>query len=113
MGDRDAGIGEAADAGADAGHDAEGNAGRHQRHRLLAAAPEDERIAALEPQHPPALARQLDQAKRDVGLAGRRLAAALAGIFEHGAGPCQREHARADQRVVDDDVGLAQPVQRQ
>ena len=46
---RDAGIGEPADAGRDARHDAERNARLDQRQRLLAAAPEDEGIAALQP----------------------------------------------------------------
>ncbi len=37
---------------------------------LFAAAPEDEGIAALEPQHPFAGARQIDQPQRDVALFG-------------------------------------------
>ncbi len=110
MGDRDAGIGEPADARRDAGHDAERHAGLDQRQGLLAAAPEDEGIAALEPQHPPAVARQLDQAARDVGLLRRGLAAALAGELELGAGPRKGQHALAHQGVVDHHVGLAQRV---
>ena len=80
------GISQAADAGGDAGHDAERNPGLDQVLAFFAAAAEHEGIAALEPQHPLALARQFDQAQRDIALLRRRLAAALAGIFEFGAG---------------------------
>ena len=66
-------------------NDAEGNAGLGQGQRFLAAASEDEGIAAFEPQHPLALAGELDQALADVALHRRRLAAALAGEFESGA----------------------------
>ena len=90
-----------------AGNDAEGNAGLRERQRLLAAAPEDEGIAALEPQHALALAGKLDQPLADVLLHGRGLAAALSGIFEQGAFAGEGKDGRVDQRVVDDDVGRA------
>ena len=48
---RDRRRGERGKAGGHAGNNAEWNAGRCERHRLLAAAAEHERIAALEPQH--------------------------------------------------------------
>ena len=57
MGERDLQARGGGDAGGDAGHDLDGDAGRAQRIELLAAPAEDERIAALEPDH---------------GLAGRR-----------------------------------------
>ena len=57
-------------AGGDAGDDTERNVGRSECERLFAAAPEHERIAALEPQHAPAFARERDQPLADVGLAG-------------------------------------------
>ena len=110
--DRDAGVGEAADAGGDARDDAERHAGLDQRQRLLAAAAEHEGIAALEPQHALALARQLDQAARDVGLLGRRLAAALAGVFERPRRGAPASATSHDQRVIDDDVGVREAVQR-
>ncbi len=113
MGDGDAGIGEPADPGADPGHDAEGDAGGDQRQRLFSAAPEDEGIAALEAQHPPAFAGEVDEAQRDVALPGRRLAAALAGIFQPGARTRQVEDAPVDQGVVDDVLGLPQAMQHQ
>ena len=49
----------------------------------------------------------------DVGLARRRLAAALAGEIQLRAVRCgERQHARIDQRVVHDDVGLASAGKR-
>src|SRR3546814_8681288 len=48
VGHGDAGVGEAADAGGDAGDDAERHAGGDQRQRLLAAAAEHEGIAAFQ-----------------------------------------------------------------
>ncbi len=61
---RDAGRGQPAKAGGHARQHAERHAGGGQRQRLLAAAPEDEGIAALEPQHPLARAREFDQPLR-------------------------------------------------
>ena len=49
MGDRDPGVGGRGDPGGDAGDDLELDPGRGQRLGLLAAAAEDERVAALEP----------------------------------------------------------------
>ena len=68
MGDGNAGIGQAADARGDARHDAERHAGARQRLRFLAAAPEHEGIAALQPQHALALPRQIDQQVGNVAL---------------------------------------------
>ena len=50
MGQRKAGVGSAAGGGGDAGNDFEGNAGGGQRLQFLAAAPEDEGVAALQAQ---------------------------------------------------------------
>ena len=86
MRDRNAGIGETADPGGDAGHDAERDRGAGQRQSLLAAAPENTGVAALQAQDAATLPRQRDQPGRDVGLARRRPSAALAGIVEHRPG---------------------------
>ena len=99
-------------AGRNARNDAERNACRRQRHRLLAAAAEYEGIAALEPQHPLAGARQSNQPLADIGLQRRRLAAALAGKFEPRLRPGQRQDALIDQRVVNHDISLRQTGQR-
>jgi hypothetical protein len=106
---RDAGIGEAADPRGDAGDDAEGNAGGGERQRLLAAAAEDEGIAALEAQHPFALSRQPNEPLGDVGLLLRGFSAALSGVFERGAGRGKAEDTLVHQGVVDDRV---RPPQR-
>ena len=115
VGDWDAGAGQSADPGGDAGDDADRDAVADQGLRLLAAAAEDEGVAPLQPQHPTARAGQVDQPQRDVALQGRGLAAALAGEDALGSrsGPVQQR--RVHQRVVDDDIGLpqrVQPVQR-
>jgi hypothetical protein len=82
MRDRNAGIGKSADTGSDTRHDAERDAVLDQRQGLFAATAEDKGIAALQPQHALALARQLDQPQGNITLFGRRLAAALSGKFE-------------------------------
>ncbi len=64
MGQRNAGVGAAAGRRGDAGDDLEGDAGGGQSLRLLAAAAEGERIAALQPDDPAAAARQADQQLR-------------------------------------------------
>ncbi len=112
VGDRDAGIAEAADAGGDARHQTEGDARIDQRQRLFAAAAEDEGVAALQAQHALAGPRQFDEARRDVALLRARLAAALAGILKLRPRPCELQNGFVDQRVVDHDVGLLQRVER-
>ena len=62
MGDRDARVGGRRDARGDAGNDLEADACLGQRLGLLAAAAEHERVAALQPHHPPARASVLDAA---------------------------------------------------
>ena len=67
--DRNAGIGQSADAGRNAGDHANVDAGLDKRLRLFTAASEHKGITALEPQNPLVLAGELDQPKRDVPLA--------------------------------------------
>ena len=112
MGQGYPGIGEPAEAGADAGDDAERNPRLDQGEPLLAAAAEDERIAALQPQHTPAIPGMADQPAGNIGLFRRRPSAAFAGVDKLGAGPREVEDARIDQRVINHHVGLAQPVER-
>ena len=59
-----------------------------------------------------ALARQLDQAFGDVALHGGGTPAALSGGFQADAGAGKFQHGVVDQGVVQDDVGLADGVQR-
>src|SRR5690606_1369868 len=107
-GDGDTGIGQTADPGSDARDDTERNALGGQRRSLLGAAAEHHGIAALEAQYALAGPRQGNQLEGDVGLLFRGLATALAGIDALGLGATESQQLRADKRVVDDDVGLAE-----
>ena len=77
VGHRDAGEGGGGHGGRDAGDDLERDAGRGQGQGLLAAAAEDERIAALEAHHALAAARGADHQRVDRLLVHRRPAARL------------------------------------
>ena len=94
-------------------HDTERHAGRRQRQRLLAAPPEHERVAALEAQHAGARLRLGHQPGGNVRLAGRGPAAALARMVDARARPRHRQHARIDQRIVHDDIGVFERAGRQ
>ena len=85
MGDRDAGVGGGGDAGGDPGHDLELDPGLAQRLALLAAAAEDERVAALEPDDALARAGAPRSAARSISSCGTDGAAGL---------PCRRRRAR-------------------
>ena len=74
----------AATPGGDAGHDLERDAGLAQHQRLLAAAPEHERVAALEAHDAAAGARVLDQQPVDLVLRHLRPAALLADVDQLG-----------------------------
>ena len=85
-----------------------GHAGRGQGERLLATAPEHERIAALETQHAQAGARQLDQALVDPELRRPRPSGALADRLEAGGRTGERQDLGRHQGVVQDDIGAGQ-----
>ena len=86
IGDRNAGEGRRRERRRDAGHHFEGHAGGATRARFFAAAPEHERIAALESHHQVTRARALDQQRVDLVLAGyERLVTALADVDAFGA----------------------------
>ena len=101
-------IGKPANAGSDAGDDAERNAGLDQMLAFLAAATEHERIATLEAQDPLASLGQFNQPERDITLLGRGFAATLAGIFEFRAGAHPIQDAWIDEGIIDDDVARLQ-----
>ncbi len=83
---------------------------RGQQLELLAAAPEHERVTALEPRHALAGARQLQQQ-----LVDPLLLAALAGLLADenalGVAPRALEHRLPDQAVVENHVRLLQQLQ--
>ncbi len=106
------GVGGRGDAGGHAGHDLEGDAGGAQRLRLLAAAAEHERVAALQAHDGPAGPRACSTSSA-VGLVLGHLVAA--------ADPCRRRSARRrrarraprrDQLVGEDHVGARDQLER-
>ena len=100
------------DGGGNPGHDLAGHARRRQGERFLAAATEDERIAALQPHHALAAQRPADhhalERLADRSSAGRR-ACPRRPLRPRGARGGAR---RVDQRVVEHQVGRAQTVDR-
>ena len=90
------------------GHDLERHAGLGQGGRLLAAAGEHERVAALEPHDGAAGAPALDEQRVDLVLRHRHLARRLADADPLGVGGRQVEQRLDRQPVVHDHVGPAQ-----
>lgn len=111
-GRRDAVDSKRGEAARDTGDDAKRNAGIRESQSLLAAATEDEGIAAFEPQHPLALAGELDQTLADVPLSRGGFASALAGEFQRGPVAGKRQYGRVDEGVVDDGIGRREGVHR-
>ncbi len=111
MGQRDSRIGRAAAGRGDAGDDLEGDALAGQRLDLLAAASEDEGVAALQPQDPLALPRELDQQRGDLGLGQGVVLGHLADIDALRVAAHQVEDRLADQPVVEHHVGLLHQAQ--
>ena len=99
VGDRDPGVGGRGDRRRDAGHDLERDAGGREGLRLLAAAPEDERVAALEPHHETAREAMLDEAGVDL-LLGHGVAASgrFDGVDRAGSRRAPRRAARSPTR---------------
>jgi hypothetical protein len=95
----------------DARHDLERDAGCRQLVDLLAATPEDEGIAALEPQHTLALAGEAHQQLVDVLLRQGVPAALLADVDHLGVAPHQFQHPRRDQAVVEHHIRLLHQAQ--
>ena len=93
-----------------AGDDLVVDPGLAQPQRLLAAAAEHERVAALQPHDPlPGLA-VLDQQPVDLLLRHLRPAALLADVHELRLRPRVPQRARRDQAVVEHDVGRAEQL---
>ena len=89
----------------DAGHDLERDAGRGEREGLLPAAPEDERVAALEADDRAAL-----RAVRDEQRVDRFLRAAVAGDADRDPRRLGDELAR-DEPVVDEHLARAHELE--
>ena len=72
-------------------------------------AAEDERVAALEPHHPLAGQRVLDQQRVDLLLRHRAAARQLRGVDDLDVGGQRRQQRLRREVVGDDDVGLRRP----
>ena len=107
VGDRDPGVGGRRDAGGHPRHDLELDPGRAQRLALLAAAAEDERVAALEPHDALARRGRLDQPLADLLLGNRGNAGLLADVDQLGVGAGAASAPGGIRPVVEDRVGEA------
>ena len=113
VGHRDARVGGRADGAGDAGHHLEGDAGGGERLGLLAAAPEHERVAALEPHH--ALGRSAPRSTRTALICSwvrSTWPGALPGGDQLGARGREREERGRRQPVVHHDVGAPRAARR-
>ena len=111
-GERQLGLGGAAERSGDAGNDDDGDILLAQALDLFAAAAEHEGIAALETNHLAAGSRGVDQPAVDLVLADAGLAAALADEHALGVAPHAVEHRVGDELVVEYDIGVLQHLQR-
>jgi len=111
-GQRNAGVGRHAERGGDARHHLEGHAVLREGLDLLAAAAEHEGVAALEPQHPPALLRQAHHQRVDRLLAVGVVVALLAHVDALDLGRQQLHDRLGHQVVVQHHVGLLHQAQR-
>ena len=79
---------------------------------LLPAPPEDERVPALQAQHPPPLAGEADEEAVDVGLPHRVLVAPLPRVDPLRVPADEREHPGRHEAVVHHHVGLLHQAHR-
>ena len=112
MGQRDPRVGCASRGGGDPGHDLERHSDGREGLDLLAPPPEDERVAALQPQHPLSVQREPGEEIVDPGLRDRMAAGLLPRVDALGVAPRQIEHRLRYQTVVDDDVRSLHEPQR-
>jgi hypothetical protein len=112
MGHGDPRVGGCRHAGRDARDDLEPDTRRGQRLRLLAAAPEHERVAAFQPHHAPPRGGPLDQLRVDLVLLDRRPSRLLADVAELRAGTGAVQRPVWDQPVVEHHIGARDQLQR-
>ena len=105
--ERDAGVGGGGEGRRDAGNDFEGDAGGHEGLGFFAAAAEDERIAAFEPNDVFALPGKADEGGLDIGLRAAKAAAFFTDEDFFRIGPGEGEDGGGDEVIVDDGVGFA------
>ena len=97
---------------ADPGHDFEGDLRLAERQRLFGTAPEHQRVAALEPDHPFARAGGFDQQVVDSLLrAAGSVGVVFAHIDEFGSGVAFAEQHRVDQPIAGDQLSFPEAAQ--
>src|SRR5258708_34365976 len=101
-------VGCGAECGCDAGNNFEFDAGLAQSFHLFAGAAENERIAALEADNLQAQQRVLNHQRVDLRLADALAAKAFADVVDFGRRWNEGEDFRADQIVVQHDIGQLQ-----
>ncbi len=106
MGSGNTRIGEAANSGSHSGNDAKRNAMLYQGQRLFCSPPKYERITAFQAQHLLSRFCKFNKPQGYITLFWRRLAAALACIFQSGIRILERQAGIIHQRVVNDDICL-------
>jgi hypothetical protein len=111
VGHRDPGVGGRCHARGHARDDLEAHPRRGERLRLLAAAPEHERVAALQAHDALPGPAQLDELRVDLVLLDGRAAGLLADVAQLGAGARTIERPGRDQPVVKHDVGACDQLQ--
>ena len=102
---RNAGVRRDAQRRGDAGNDFERHAGLGQRFGLLAAASEQERIAALQTDHVPATPRAVDEHGADLVLRVHAIGFLLADVDALGVGGGESEQRRGSQVVEEHGIG--------
>ncbi len=112
VGDRDAQRRRRGQPGRDPRDDVDGDTGGVERREFLAAAPEHERVAALEPHHAIARARFANQKLLDERLRRRATTAALAHRDEARGRTSHREDPGRNQVVMQHDVGSGEGTYR-
>lgn len=106
-GRRDPRVRQRAEGGGHTGQDTKGHARLRQGQCLFAAAAEDVRIAALEPQNPRALLREGDEKRVDLGLRFRMRATPFTDVVKCRA-VRRAQHRGIDERIVDDGIRCAE-----
>ena len=112
VGGGDAGVGRGRHSGRHAGYHLEGHAGGGECLGLLASAAKDERVAALEADHPLAFRAELHEQLIDLLLLHRGRARLLSDVAKLGAVTRAVECARRNEPVVEDRVGAGDQLER-
>jgi|GEM_PF-5541488 len=105
MGDRNARISKAADAGRHAWDNAEGNARFRQNQSLFGTAPEHQGIAAFQPQHTLFLPGKENQHLRDIALFAGALPSAFAGENQFRVGLGETQKIVVGKGIIKNDIG--------